>query len=100
MCIYILYICIYIYIYIYNFRHIYSYIQYFVFQASKSCQRDVIFYLEVINIIPTNQLSFACFATSIRKFVMKGKKQPFPPTGTSVSHEIFAKLRNIRKIFF
>ena len=31
---------------------------------------------------------------------MKGKKQPFPPRGKSVSHEIFAKLRNIWKRFF
>ena len=31
---------------------------------------------------------------------MKGKKQPFPPRATPVSHEIPAKLRNIWKRFF
>ena len=31
---------------------------------------------------------------------MKGKKQPFTHRGTSVSHEILAKLRNIWKRLF
>ena len=31
---------------------------------------------------------------------MKGKKQPFPPRGTPLSHEIVAKLRNIWKDSF
>ena len=38
------------------FLNIYSYIQYFVFGTYKSCQRDVIERLEVLKIIPRNQL--------------------------------------------
>ena len=64
---------------------------------SKRCN----FLMDVIEIIPTNQLMLCLICHFNKKIRNKReKKQPFPPRGIPVSYEILAKLRNIRKRFF
>ena len=59
------------------------------------------FLLEVLKIIPVNQLMLSLICRFNQKSHNEGEKLPLPlPTGTAVPHEILAKLRNIWERFF